>query len=98
MISKHPTILTTPISGFFEITAANTTLEFLALSDFPRQRKVLVKADPANTDSVMVGGVSTTNAAGYPLAAGESVELECNGALYCRSASTGQFLRFVNLT
>ncbi len=61
------------------------------------QRSILLKADSGNSAVIRVGNSGTTGSIGFPLAAGESVELEVirGSHIFLASASGNQTLHWL---
>jgi hypothetical protein len=60
--------------GRLAVATAGTELALTA-SNYPKASGVYIKAMPANTGLVYVGGDTVTSSTGYPLSAGETLFL-----------------------
>lgn len=86
--------------GFTQQFTINTTAVALTTQVTGVRKDVSLKALPANTANIFIGFTSgVTTSTGYPLAAGDVIDLELTTAqpIYAISASSGQTLAMLEL-
>lgn len=91
MASPGPAVKSGVVTSVLSLIAAGPATVGLAETHFPAkplQQSIAVRADPANTGTILVGFVS--GGEDWPLAAGESLSIDYSGDFWLVATAAGQ--------